>query len=260
MKHLVKKYVRHLKVGQDVTNLLENIPVDEKQIAEIKQKKLDGYYGMVYTEDNELFQTFKYEKDGTTYLLPEPDPIVIYFDTARNNYRQIKDLREEIFKTLKMFDQNLGATMGNFYWYFSIVSSYTIFLFLSIEAFINKSIPKDYEYRRPVQDKKIEVYNKFQVQRNIDFIEKLKVILPEITGKNFVAEHTHKFEQIKKLKLFRDEVVHTKSFEGDNVPNFYENLYVMSLDFEFEKTLLYVRDFINYYQPNLIEECQCGRD
>lgn len=38
MKHLVKKYVRHLKVGQDVTNLLENIPVDEKQIAEIKQK------------------------------------------------------------------------------------------------------------------------------------------------------------------------------------------------------------------------------
>lgn len=121
-------------------------------------------------------------------------------------------------------------------------------------------IPKDYEYRRRILDKKTELLDKFQVQRSIEFPEMLKNIIPAITGKNFAQEFTHKYEQIKELKIFRDEVVHTKSFEADKAPNFYEQLYVMSLGFDFEKTLNFVRDYINYYQPDLIEECNCRQD
>lgn len=133
-------------------------------------------------------------------------------------------------------------------------------LFCSIEAFINKLIPKNYEYRRTIQDKRTELLNKSQIQRHIEFGEKLKVVPPEITGKHFVTEFTHKFEQIKKLKLFRDEIAHTKSYEGENAPNFYESLYATSLSFDYEKTLEFVRDFINYYEPSLLEECPCGAE
>lgn len=260
MKHLVKKYVRYTKFKEDLNSAISELPIDEKEIARIQEQKMEGMYGWLLTDTNEMFQTFRYEKDGEVYMLPEPDPVVIYFDTARNNYRQLKELREELFKDKAHFGKDLVATMGNFYWYYATASSFAIYLFFSVEAFINKMIPKDYEYRRKIQNKKTELFDKFQVQRNVEFPEKIKDIIPEIKGKSFVQEFTHKYDQIQKLKYFRDEVVHTKSFEGDKVPNFYEQLYVMSLDFEFEKTLLYVRDYINYYQPGLIEECNCGRD
>ncbi len=192
-------------------------------------------------------------------MIPEPNPSVIYFDSARHCFMQLKGQREKVFEGLKMFDKNIGAVNGDFYWYFSLASSYAIFLFSSIEAFINRLIPNDFEYRRQIQNRRTEMFNKFQIQREIDFSEKLKNVLPQVTGKNFVAEHTHKFEQIKMLKIFRDEIAHTKTYDGKDIPNPYENLYVMSLNFEFEKALYYARDFINYYEPDLIEECNCGQ-
>jgi hypothetical protein len=260
MKHLVKKYMRYAKFKNDLNAAISEIPVDETEIARIQEQKMAGMYGMVLTDTNELYQTFKYEKDGKIFMLPEPDPVVIYFDTARYNFHEVTKMRVELFKQSSHFGKDLVASMGNFYHYYANASSFAIYLFFALEAFINKMIPKDFEYRRKIQDKKTELFDKFQVQRSIEFPEKMKDIIPEITGKNFVNDFTHKYEQIKKLKIFRDEVVHTKSFEADKVPNFYEQLYVMSLDFDFEKTLYYVRDYINYYQSDLIEECNCGRD
>lgn len=261
MKHLVKKYVKKVKVGEDVVKVISNTPIDEKALTEIDNSKLDGYYGLALTDKNEIVQTFKYIKGDRTFLIPEPDPIIIYFDTARRFHKSIDSLKSELFlKWIKPEGYNVIAVNGDFYWYFSTVCNYAIFLFLSIEAFVNKSIPNDFEYRKQVQDKKTEIYNKFQIQRNIDFSEKIKSVLPEITGKDFVRDFAHKYELIKKLKEFRDEIVHTKSFEGVNSPNFYEELYVTSLDFEFDKILHAAKDFINYHQENLIEECNCGND
>ena len=260
MKHLVKKYIRLFKVGQDVVDVLNNAPVDESKLSEFEQTKMDGYIGIVQTENNEIIQTFKYVHNDHVYLIPEPDPIVIYFDTARASHKEIKERREKLFKELSHFGQNIHASNEHFYWYYSTVCSSVIFLFLAVEAFVNKIVKPEFEYRKPIGDKKVELYDKYQMQRQIDFLEKIKIVLPLATGKNFVVEHAHKYEQIKKLKLFRDEIVHTKSLEGEKVPNFYEDLYVLSLDFDFDKTLLYVRDFINFHQAGLIEECNCGKD
>lgn len=259
MKHLVKKYVRALDIGQEVVDVLNNAPVDESKIAELSQNKLEGYYGMLQFDNERLIQTFKYVKDNKTFLIPEPDPIVIYFDTARLYHKTINERKTNLFKQLQVIN-NIVAVNGDFYWYYSTVCNYVIFLFLAIEALINKIIPMDYEYKKPVQDKKVELYNKFQIQRHIEFIEKIKNVLPDALGKSFVVEQTHKFEDIKKLKLFRDEIVHTKSHEAEMVQNYYEDLYTLSLDFDFDKTLKSAQDFINFYQPNLIEECSCGND
>lgn len=260
MKHLVKKYVRLFKVGQEVIDVLQNAPVDEKKLVEFEQTKMDGYYGIIQTDKNEIIQTFKYVHDNQVYMIAEPDPIVIYFDTAVAYHKTIKERREKLFEKLSHFGKNLHATNEHFYWYFSNACTSVIFMFLAIEALINKVIKPDFEYRRSIGDRKVELFNKQQIQREIEFLEKIKKVLPEATGKNFVENFTHKFEQIKKLKQFRDEIVHTKSFEGDKVANFYEDLYVLSLDFDYDNTLLFVRDFINFYQEDLIEECNCGRD
>lgn len=260
MKHLVKKYVKFTKVDDDVVQVLDNAPIDEKALLEISNSKMKDYYGIALTDKNYLLQTFKYVEGENIFFIPEPDPIIIYFDTAINFHKTIDKRKSDLFSKLKSMGNIFNAVNGDFYWYFSTVCNYVIFLFLSIEAFLNKTIPYDFEYRKQIQTKKIELYDKSQIQRNIDFLEKIKSVLPLSTGKNFVEEFAHKYELIKKLKEFRDEIVHTKSFEGKNSPNFYENLFVTSLDFEFDNTLLAARDFINYYQPDLIEECNCGKN
>jgi hypothetical protein len=260
MKHLVKKYVKATKVGEDVVDVLNNAPIDEKALTKISDSKMEGYYAIALTEDNHIVQTFKYVNGDNVFMIPEPDPIIIYFDTARHFHKSISKKREDLFSKLSSSGNNFIAVSGDFYWYFSTVSNYVIFLFLSIEAFINKKIPKDFEYRKSIQDRKTEVYDRFQIQRSIEFLEKIKTVLPLATEKNFVKEFTHKYELIKKLKEFRDEIIHTKSFEGESTPNLYEELFVTSLNFEFDKTLLATRDFINYYQNNLIEECGCGNN
>ena len=261
MKHLVKKYIRSIKVGEDVVDVINDAPIDEKALTEISDLKMKGYCAIALTEDNNIVQTFKYVNGENVYLIAEPDPIVIYFDTARHFHKTIESRKNELFSELFTPGYNFIAVSGEkFYWYFSIVCNYVIFLFLSLEAFINKTIPNEFEYRKDIQNKKTELYNKLQIQRNVEFLEKIKSVIPEATGKSFVKEFTHKYEFIRQLKEFRDEIIHTKSFEGVSSPNFYENLYVKSLDFEFDKTLFAVKDFINYYQPNLIEECNCGNE
>ena len=260
MKHLKKKYVLHLKVDQDIRKVIDNAPEHKEEVDRIMSSNLEGYYGITITENNDLVQTFKFEENGNVFMIPEPDPVVIYFDSARHYFNQIAGQREKVFENTTMFASHVSATTGDFYWYFSLASSYAIFLYTSIEAFINKMIPNDYVYQRSVQDKRTELFNKSQVQRHLEFSEKLLKVLPEITGKNFVIDHTHKYEQIKNLKKFRDEIAHTKSYDSTQGPNRYENLYSTSLGFEYEKTLIYVKDFINYYQQNLIEICECGQD
>ena len=95
------------------------------------------------------------------------------------------------------------------------------------------------------------------------FKEKVKKVIPQLLQfeeKNFVKGFIHKYDLIKDLKNFRDEIVHTKSFEGIGTNNFYERLYVTSLNFEYDKVLFAARDYINFHQENLIEECLCGND
>lgn len=259
MKHLVKKYVRSAKVGQDVADVI-NSAIDEKRIKEIADNNMEGYVGWVQTYDNEIIQTFKFNENGKMFLIPEPNPIVIYFDTARFYIKTILDKRNKLFAELNNPKKNVHTINAHFYTYYSTACNSAIFLFLSIEAFINKKIEKKFEYRKEIQNKKTELYNKYQIQRNIEFTEKIKEVMPQATGKNFVVEFTHKYEYIRKLKHFRDEIVHTKSLEDENIPNYYEELYVMSLNFEYEKTMLSIRDYINFYEPNLLEECDCGRE
>mgnify|MGYP003402744153 FL=1 len=260
MKHLVKKYIKSVKIGEKFVDVLNNTPINENAITNISDEKMDGYYALALTDKNNILQTFKYVQNNKIFLIPEPDPIIIYFDTARSFHKTINKKKTDLFSKLSNHDKNFVSVNGNFYWYFSTVCNYIIFQFLSIEAFINKSIPKDFVYNKSIQNKRTEVYDSYQIQRNIEFLEKIKIVLPQVTGKNFVKEFSHKYELIKKLKEFRDEIIHTKSFNGKSSPNFYEDLYVTSLDFEFDKTLLAAKDFINYYQPNLIEECNCGKE
>ncbi len=258
MKHIKKKFLNSHTVTDDVINIISSATVNEQTIAELRRTNFDGHYAILQTDGNELIHAFQYIKNNNIYFIPEPNPIVIYFEVGRYYYRQIAKAQQTLFEELNQAKPDAYKTLNNFYIFYTNASVCTTFLFNSIEAFINNLIPKEFTYSK-VTDKKTEVYDKFQIQRHLQFEEKIKSVLPIIKGNSFHKEQSHKYAHINKLKEFRDEIMHTKSYDKTN-PNFYKNLFTLSLDFDYAVTLFSVRDFINFYEPNLIEECDCGND
>lgn len=257
MKHLRKKYIRLISLTDSVSDLLNYSSVDEKEIPQIV-KDLDNRVPFLITEGKEMIQSFQYKNNKKIYLIPEPDPIVIYFDTGR---AYLKRLKRDKIKLLEKLNQEHGdahETRDAFYYYYSASTSFVVFVFIALEAFINKMIPYSFEYRKSIGNKKVELYNKIQIQRHIEFMEKIKQVLPAITSKSFAEKKPKIFHRIEELKNFRDEIVHTKSHEGSPTSNFYQSLYVKSLDFDYENTLYAAREFISFYEGGLIEECDCG--
>lgn len=153
----------------------------------------------------------------------------------------------------------MGEPMINeWYEYFGLSSGFVIFLFTTLEAFINRCIPKYYEYKRS-DNKKTEIYNKYQIEEFVSFKEKITIILPDIKSKNFYKDHPPTSQHITNLKEFRDSIIHTKtSKEGTT----YDYLFKKALDFKYEETINAVALFCNYYHPDnkYIVECSCSQD
>lgn len=256
MRHIKRKFVIATKIREDVVKVLETAPVDMGKINELHRTNFANHLAIIETDGNQLIQAFKYAKPVPALFIPEANPIVIYFETARTHWKNIEEARSRVAKG----DPNVYTSLNNFYQFFPNATICATFLFTSVEAFINSLIPPNYIYKRD-NKQKTESFNRVQIQSYLPFEEKIKNVIPEIVKKSFHVEHSHKWESIVKLKDFRDAIMHTKSEErGIMSPNFYEELYNIALDFDYSITLIHVRDFLNYFEHNLIEECDCGKD
>ena len=198
---------------------------------------------------------FPVNENGSMVFIPEPDPILIYFDTAYRNYKHITEHRKTLlnhFKGVKMDESYLI----DLYSYYGSVNAFVILLFTAIEAFINYNIPEEYQYV-DAGDKKTEIYNKAQIMY-LPFKTKISIILKEIFKKDFIHSHPPTYQHITNLKEMRDSIVHLKPMKDTNTP--YAHIYKKGLGFKFEETIDAVMDFMNYYKPGYITYCSCSKD
>ncbi|WP_282147549.1 hypothetical protein [Algibacter lectus] len=257
MKHIKKKFLLSLKLEKDAQEYLKTIESDKKVIDNIVKQDFKDYVPHVITEDGSFIQTFKYKRNNKTLFVPEPNPIVIYFSNSQVFLKSLNDSRDELFGDLTK-NNDVGNVLNSSYRFFGFASNFVTSLFNALEAFINSQIPNDFEYKK-VDKKSTEIFNKEQIQRYIQFDEKIKKVVPQITNKSFHRHYSHKFEILKKFKDLRDKVVHTKA-DQKTTPNYYQNLFTELLDFDYNQTILTTKEYINYYQENLIEKCDCGQD
>ncbi|HAT66719.1 MAG TPA: hypothetical protein DCS66_19370 [Flavobacteriaceae bacterium] len=249
-------------MSKDVTDdgyefMLKQKPTEES-IKKFKAGDFKDYIPHILTDKQTFIQCFKYSDGKKNYIIPEPNPIVIYFSNAQVNLADINESRQKLMEALNYGKGDLGNAMNSFYNFFGHVSNYVTSLFNSLEAFMNHQIPNEFEYKR-ISKKKTEVYNKEQIQRELQFEEKIKKVIPQIKNKSFHRHFAHKFDIIVKFKEFRDEIVHTK-VDRKTAPNYYKELFTKSLDFDYIKTIQTIKDYLNYYEPDLIEKCDCGAD
>ncbi|HJR99960.1 MAG TPA: hypothetical protein VJ780_03405, partial [Flavobacterium sp.] len=132
--------------------------------------------------------------------------------------------------------------------YFQLTINCIINLQATLESFANRIIPEDYLYLNKFGD---------PVQRTVTY--KLNTVIPIIKKIDFQQRKHRKYNIcIDKLIQLRNDIIHLKPTQKTNTA--YKHVYRDLLNFDYQKAILSVKTFINFYEPNLIEECACGNN
>ena len=116
------------------------------------------------------------------------------------------------------------------------------------KAQTNRIIPENYHYL----DKKGNL-----VIPTVTF--KLYNAVPKLKNNDFQQRKHRKYNSsIYKLIQLRNDIIHLKPSGETNTG--YKGVYRDLLNFDYTKAKLAVKTFINFYEPNLIEERSCGND
>jgi len=259
LEHIKRKTVDYLEIPEEKFENLKDIfpPLsNNEKFVPIKYKDIPQNYVPYLIWNSGLFaRGFLYNNNGMACIIPMADPVLIYFNLAQMNLKQIYSLKKELLEEFGNKTSVKENSLNIFYVFFGIASAFIIMLVTSLEAFVNSKIDKNFSYKKKDGEKCVKVYNCEQIQRWILFEEKVTSILNKETNKNFAKKHKSSQEKINQLIKLRNEVIHTKT---DNTHKYYENLYTDMLRFKFNETIMAVRDFINFYEENLIEQCPCG--
>ncbi|RYH74633.1 hypothetical protein EVU94_06350 [Flavobacteriaceae bacterium 144Ye] len=257
MKHIKRRFFYQTNSNDPIFNEKKIEMIDLR--ANVEENILSdrkGEIAFLELEDDTLIGGLVNKIDGINYLVPIPDPTLIYFNNAQMGLKRISEQRKILISKLNLSSEDKKPPIHELYDFFGLSSGFVIYLFTAIESFINSMIKDDYNYIDRQKNKTI-IYNKMQIQESLDFKTKIKVILKENTGKDFFKNNNLNNQLIWKLKEYRDDIIHTKQ-ENDFLR--YKNLIKKGFDFKYLDTLKSVAKFMNYYKEDYIIECNCGQD
>ncbi|MFA9190339.1 hypothetical protein AAGV28_03045 [Flavobacterium sp. FZUC8N2.13] len=251
MKHIKRKFLKEHKFTQDGYDFT----IEQGKVAKKIKGNLNDFVPYIITTDQKFIQGFFYNLDGKKVMIGEPNPIVIYFSNAQGFLSSILEYRNDLFEGLKNDKTDVDVILNAMFGFYSVVTSFSSSLFNSLEAMINSKIPKDFTMAN--SRRRNSTMNKYEVIRHTGFEDKIKIVLKHITGNNFAEKKNSDYNELIKLKTLRDNITHAKA-NIDYEVNYYEKLYTEALDFNYEKSLDSAKEFINFYEDNLIEPCDCG--
>lgn len=255
MKHIEKRFLIERALNDN--EKLNPDVFEEKEIKNITTQDLKNAQDRIMflcTDQNRYIGSFVHKVDGKHRSLPIPDMTLIYFHSAQTKLKFITKSRATLVQNTSINESLNENVINDIFNYFSIASEFIIMLFTSIESFTNSLIPKNYTYKVETA-KRTEIYNRTQLFESIDIKTKITKVLLEITNKDF--NNKNSFKHIWTFKELRDEIVHTKMGESQIA---YNQIVKKLLKFNFKQTLEIVANFMNYYKPDYIKECSCGKD
>jgi hypothetical protein len=118
---------------------------------------------------------------------------------------------------LTLFDRHSQGIwpddQGPLFDFFEDFIAHVTFVYTAIEAFANEVLPRDFRYTFKLKKTGEErIYDKHEIERNVNLDEKLHLVLPPIVG---VAspKGTRVWERYKTIKKLRDRIIHLKSVD-----------------------------------------------
>ena len=238
MQQIKKKYLAIAPIDEDSYNYIHN------RVDEIPKNDINEFIPHLVTNKNVIIQGFFYKNDKKTYIVPEPNPVIIYFNNAFSNLKPLTVYKEKLFIELDSDIPNMDIILNYFYTFYGFAINFTSSLCEALEAFTNSRIPIEYKWRGK---------DKSKIIRFASIKDKLKIVIPDISnGKDFTNEYYSKYLDIENLICFRNDITHAKSDISHKI-NYYNKLFISSLDFDYSNVIESVKEYINYYEPNLIE-------
>lgn len=199
----------------------------------------------MHITDERMYGVDKLIFENNKFTLVEPNPVTFYYSLAFDSIYQVKQSRENL-KNILIDEKRKKEKSQAFSFVFRVSSVSIIFSFLALEAFLNQLLP-DCECF-DCDGKKI---NKNKAQKFTPFFDKLYKIIPSITKKDFKKSHPKETNDIENLKKMRDNLIHLKEIKNGFTS--YNEIYQKILEADLESIVFSVKQFINYYSPNLIE-------
>ncbi len=260
MKHIARHFLNQYS-AEEFEEIQKGHKLDEYTRGEgskdlNKRKITKSTVAYMHTVGNYYVKGFPYKVNGHTYTFPEPNPTLIYFSNAQRFRREIEEFRVKLLPKLNMTTEQIEDFTHEYFNYFGAVCGTVIFLFTSLESFMNSLLKETDTYIRPLSNK-TEIFNFSQIQEGISFGEKIKTTIPQLTGKDYFKAHPTKAQLIDNLKEFRDNIIHTKT-----TTDVIQHDYVIkrSFSFKYDETIQVIAEYMNFYKVNCIKECDCGSD
>jgi hypothetical protein len=251
MGHTRLKATREFKIDFHPSELDETIQPEESKAKArdyLTSKKL-AEDDIMLMLDNKVIYGYDYLYKDKKLILPEVNPITIFYSNAVMSYGRLEDYRKTLLsesseagKVGKMINLNHSGT------FFQLAVNCVINLQAALESFANRTIPEDYLFLDKTGNK---------IQPTVS--HKLYNTIPKIKNIDFRQGKYKKYNKcIDSLIQLRNDIIHLKPAEKTNTG--YKGIYRNLLDFEFQKAITSVKMFINFYEPDLIEECSCGQN
>lgn len=255
MSHIKLKASTEIKIGFNPREIDDSIiPEESKKIAKnyMSSKTLaeDENFDIMLMFEEKIVYGFDYLHDGKKRIVVEINPVTIFFANAvmsfgmLNKYKQV--LLSQSTEVGKLNGESVNLSHSGMF--FQLAINCIINLQATLESLANRIIPETY----PFLDKTGN-----PVDRTVSY--KLYNAVPNVKQINFQKKSNRKHNiAIDNLIKLRNNLIHLKPKTETNTG--YKGVYRDLLDFDYLKTITAVKTFVNFYEPNLIEECLCGLD
>lgn len=253
MKHIKKVF---LQLNKDA-----HFPIDETERPQNLQQLKNISEQLVIRRDEEdnnyLAFIYKDKARSEKYVINIPIMPMVFFDSAYTSNLHLRNAREKLLDGLAMENTDgiyYPQIDHNVYRFIGYSTSTIILLCNSLECFANEMIARNKYVYTNVLKQKSEVYDHNQIQNNVDFKTKLFIILPAVFNKK--PNPTSLFLQaIHRLIDLRNDITHLKLEENLIIERSAITRRLLSHDYD--KSLVHVREFINYFLPNYLQDCDC---
>lgn len=253
LTHIKLKPTKKIETDFNPAEISKNIEIPQESVEIAKKyqksKNYNDNYDLMMSFDDHIIFAFDFVKDKEKYVIPEINPSTIFYSNAVMSHRKLIFFRKKLFKsspTVKNFKKTINPNhFGNF---FQLASNCIINLQSTVESFANRQIPENHKFI-DVNGEKFEP----------SIFHKLNKALPEIKNKRFKSKFKQDNFRIKKIIELRNEIIHLKPAE-ENTNTKYKDVYRRLLKFDFTKSILSVKNFVNFYEPGSIEECECKKE
>ncbi|NMH28066.1 hypothetical protein [Flavobacterium silvaticum] len=254
MPHAIIKPTKAIKIDFDPSNIpIDIIPKESLELVkrylesdELAEESQYDIYG-IYPE--QLIFGFDLNHEGEKLFIPELNPILIFFSSAAMSFPMLNLFRKKLFENAANLRKPSGKKQhpAHFSDFAQMAMTCIINAQASIECFANSVVPIH-----------IKLYNsKNHPIKRPSFADKVEFGFPQVKEIDFADENPEGLEIIKQLILLRNAIVHFKP--EDKVTNtHFKKVYRRLINFDYFKALNSIESFINFYEPNLIEECKCG--